>query len=71
MLRFFLGEKLYALNTYVDTQASSGMRADMSTCPCVRIHRGVNENPQQNGERANVSHMSAEIVGDDIYVVSN
>lgn len=44
--------------------------ADMNTCLCVHIHTGVNKSPQWKGKRANVSHMSAGIVGDDFHVAA-
>lgn len=66
----FRTEAFCALTTHVDTKTRAGMHADMNTCLCVRIHRGVNESPQRKGKRANVSPMSAGIVGDDFYVVS-
>ena len=34
----------------------------------VHIHTGVNEMPQWEGKRANVSHMSAGIAVDDFHV---
>lgn len=41
----------------------------MNTCLLVHIRTGVNESVQRKGERANVSHMSAGITGDDFHVV--
>lgn len=66
----FRTETFCALTTHVDTKTRAGMHADVNTCLCVHIHRGVNESPQRKGKRANVSPMSAGIVGDDFYVVS-
>lgn len=40
----FRTEKFCAV-THVDAKTSAGMHADMNTCMCVHIHRGVNESP--------------------------
>lgn len=63
-------EMFCALATHVDTNPRAGTHADMNTCLCVHIHTGVNGSPQRKGKRANVSHMSARIVGDDFHMAS-
>ncbi len=63
-------EMFCALATHVDINTSAGTHADMNTCLCVHIHTGVNGNPQRKGKRANVTHMSVRIVGDDFHMAS-
>lgn len=40
---------LHKLMTRVDTETKTGVHADMHTCPCVHIHRGASESPQEKG----------------------